>query len=459
MKKSDFTGWKDVFSFAFRQGTKQKAYKGFIIFLCIAALASTPVISLIQRLSKDEGPGLSEISVATVYDESGLPITYTEALTDERYEKLQLVSGDATELSEHTDRLKNSKDSTEVLVHITYEEMGFFNLTFIKAASADLKEDDYKLFTEDFTAFFTEAKLRAVDVTKEQLDFINRNVESKVQSIQENGEIAPEQVKEEGISMDEYFILLGGIMIVILIVSFSGSSIATSIVTEKSTRVVEYLMINVRPMALIVGKILACLLMVVIQFATVIVSYLASLVLNGLLFGFDSMSKSMEQLGSVAGLLSQVNPLTILVSIVFILAGVLFFSIIAGVAGASVSKMEEMAEGLKLYNLIMMVGSYSGIFLCIMQLNGSKSELLTNIFCMIPISSPFLAPANLLLGNIGMGYTLMSLGLLLLVVAALFFFASRVYESLIFYNGKVLKLKDIILLAKRQKRVAGKEEK
>ena len=121
--------------------------------------------------------------------------------------------------------------------------------------------------------------------------------------------------------------------------------------------------------------------------------------------------------------------------------------------------MEEMAEGLKLYNLIMMVGSYSGIFLCIMQLNGSKSELLTNIFCMIPISSPFLAPANLLLGNIGMGYTLMSLGLLLLVVAALFFFASRVYESLIFYNGKVLKLKDIILLAKRQKRVAGKEEK
>ena len=65
--------------------------------------------------------------------------------------------------------------------------------------------------------------------------------------------------------MEEYMVLLMGIMIVTMIVSLSGGSIATSIVTEKTTRVVEYLMINVRPMALIVGKILASLVMVFVQ--------------------------------------------------------------------------------------------------------------------------------------------------------------------------------------------------
>ena len=121
--------------------------------------------------------------------------------------------------------------------------------------------------------------------------------------------------------------------------------------------------------------------------------------------------------------------------------------------------MEEMAEGLKLYSMVMMVGSYIGIFLCIMQLSGSNSELLTKIFCMFPISSPFITPANLLLGNIGVGYTLIALVLLLLMVAVLFFFASRVYEALIFHNGKVLKVKDLLQLARGNKNATAKEEK
>lgn len=61
-----------------------------------------------------------------------------------------------------------------------------------------------------------------------------------------------------------------------MFINMSGSQIALAIVTEKSTRVVEYLMINVRPMALIVGKIMASLTTVLIQFAAYGVSYLLS---------------------------------------------------------------------------------------------------------------------------------------------------------------------------------------
>ena len=122
MKKSDFTGWREVFRFAFEQGTKQKAYKGFIIFMCILTLASMPVLSLIQSLSKDEGPQKSGVSTVTVYDESGLNIDYAQALADERYQDVKIVSGEAGKFDEHTKKLEESEDSTEIAVHITYEE-------------------------------------------------------------------------------------------------------------------------------------------------------------------------------------------------------------------------------------------------------------------------------------------------------------------------------------------------
>lgn len=118
---------------------------------------------------------------------------------------------------------------------------------------------------------------------QEQLDFINQPVTSRVEHTTQEGEITPEE-DGEGISMSEYYVLLAGIVIVLMIVNMGGGQIALSIVTEKSTKVVEYLMINVRPMALIVGKILAALTTVLIQFAACGVSYLLSREIAKLIF-------------------------------------------------------------------------------------------------------------------------------------------------------------------------------
>lgn len=126
--------------------------------------------------------------------------------------------------------------------------------------------------------------MHVADVEQEQLDFINQPVESRVEHTTQDGEITPEE-DGEGISMAEYYVLLAGIVVVVMIVNLSGGQIAMSIVTEKSTKVVEYLMINVRPMALIVGKILAALITVVIQFAAFGVSYLLSGAISRLIFG------------------------------------------------------------------------------------------------------------------------------------------------------------------------------
>lgn len=466
MKKSDYIGWQEVFRFSLVQGMKQKAYYGFLIFMSVVMILSMPVMSLIQSMDKEE-EYVSSVTKFTVYDETGLGIDYSEALPDVAYAGVQIETNSAQTFESHVDALEESEDSTELLVKITYEQSGYFNLTFVKAVNADLKEDDCQNVADAFVAFFEEARVSAIDVTKEQIAFLNQPVSTKVEVLTSTGEVVPDEPEKEGISLEEYMVLLMGIMVVTMIISISGGSIANSIVTEKSTRVVEYLMINVRPMALIVGKILASLLMVLIQFVIMGVCYSISAVLNLILFGSSTLEETLQNTmqeaeistSAILQMLSQISFVDVIVAIAIILCGVLFFSILAGLAGASVSKLEEVAEGMKLFQMAMIIGAYLGIGLCIVLMLGGDNQAFTIICSLIPISAPFVVPACLLLNKVSMGVALISLALLLVVTGFLFSFTAKVYESMIFYNGSVMKLKDILQIAKNRKQVAGKEEK
>ena len=471
MKKSDYIGWQEVFRFSLTQGLKEKAYYGSLIFFAIVLILSQPVISLIQSFGGEEEAYHSEVTDFTIYDETGLEIDYAQALVGEGFEDIVIHTDSSMTFEEHVKLLEDSVEdeeaepSTELIVQVKYEDAGYFNMSFVKASNADLSEDDCEQVADTFYAFFDEARIDAMEVTAEQLAFLNKTVDTKLEFVTETGEIVPEEEKAEGISMEEYMILLMGITVVTMIISLSGASVATSIVTEKSTKVVEYLMINVRPMALIVGKILSCLLLVIIQFAVIGISFGISSVLKLLLFGEQEITvegtaaAGTVEMSAVMELLSGISLVDVLIAVVVILGGVLFYCILAGLAGASVSKMDEITEGLKLYNMVMVVGAYLGIGMCIVLMSGGDNQLFVNICSLVPISAPFVVPACVLLGKISMSIALISMVLILVVTGLLFAFTAKVYESMIFYNGSVLKFKEILMIAKNRTQAERKEEK
>lgn len=455
--KNNYIGWKNVFCFSLVQGVKEKSYRWLLIITCVILIFSVPVKALFDNRNKQEELP-SEITVFTVYDDTGLMIDYGQSLDQSRYENVDIVTSPEISFEEHTKKLEESHNSTELIVHITYEESGYFNLTFVKAGNSDLSDDDADRASEDFQNFFVKAKLNATDVTEEQLAFLNREVNISVESASETGEIITDEQEGEGISFTEYFILLGGITIITFIISFSGGNIATSIVTEKSTKVVEYLMINIRPMALLTGKILAALLLVIIEFAAMGISYVLSLLIKNMIFGGgETQESAVENISVVMNSLTGLNPLHILLAFIMIIVGILFYSILAGLAGASVSKMEEITEGMKLFQFVMVAGAYLSMALCIMEIMGSSGGMLHNFCCLFPISSPFIVPAYLVIGKVSIGIALVSVVILSVLTVLLLSFTAKVYESMIFYQGKVLKLKDIIQIAKE--RNTGKEEK
>jgi len=472
MRKSEYIGWKEVFHFTLVQGMKGGAYKGFLIVGCLILLLAQPVVNFFKTMDKEEEAYHCEVTEFTVYDEVGLPIDYTKALADEGFKDVKINLAPTMSFDDHVKALEEkSKDkegekSKEVIVHMTYEEAGYFNLTFVKASNADVKDSDAQKLADTFYSYFDEERINAIQVSQEQLDFLNRPVDTKLEFVTEAGEAVPEEEKAEAISTDEYNVMYILLFVVFMIVNLCGSSIANSIITEKSTKVVEYLMINVRPMALITGKILANLVMVIIQFVAMGACFAVSGVINRALFGetekvavSEGFEVSVMDSSAMLELLSGVSVGEVLMAVAAVICGMMFFCVLAGLCGATASKLEELSESTKLYTMLMLIGFFLSFAVVMMLYGGAGNQTFTNICCLIPISSPFILPACLLLGKVSWGVSIIGLAILVVFVWALFSLAAMVYESLIFYNGKVMSFKDILQIAKNRRQVERKGEK
>ena len=94
-----------------------------------------------------------------------------------------------------------------------------------------------------------------------------------------------------------------------------------------------------------------------------------------------------------------------------------------------------------------------------MMIDGAGNQTFINICCLVPFAAPFILPACLLLGKVSLAVGIIGLVILVVFVWALFALAAMVYESLIFYNGKVMSFKDILQVAKNRRQVERKGEK
>ena len=123
--------------------------------------------------------------------------------------------------------------------------------------------------------------------------------------------------------------------------------------------------------------------------------------------------------------------------------GMIFYATLAGLAGATVSRMEELGEGLVMFSITILIGLYIGIGAAASLLNAGDNPFA--IFAMLfPISSPFLIPGAIVIGRAQIWVIVVAFVLLVGLVSLLFWFVSRVYEALIVYNGNRIKVGQLL---------------
>lgn len=468
MKKSDFAGWRDVFTFTFSQTVKQKAYGIFLVVIAVVALFYSTFMALFSqyRELKEKKADFSEV---IVFDETGLEIDYRDAFTDKKYKNVLVDSSPSKSMEEYEAQMKETADD-RMLIKVTFDkENEEYHILFVQGKNVSLSEIAKVDFAEEFCDFFEEAKLKAAHISKEQEELVQTNIVTEVKSLSGTGEIIEKE--KESISFNDYTILLVLLMICMMMINISGNQIALSIVTEKSSRVLEYLVINVRPLALIVGKILATIVTSTLQMVAVGFCYAASPIISNIitphisrwLFGVaDASEKNTaiadETLARSVQMIHGMKIEYVVLAILFMVLGIIFYGIIAGLLGASVSKMDELQEAMTLFMFMMVIGCYADLALCVLQITERSNPMLSKLLSICPITSPFLVPGSMILGKMSWPLIIASFVAMIVVIALAFMLTARVYEALIFYNGKVLKVKDIFALASSKKQSVTKEE-
>jgi ABC-type Na+ efflux pump permease subunit len=227
-------------------------------------------------------------------------------------------------------------------------------------------------------------------------------------------EKAYESEKENTMSTSEYNGLIVGFSIIIMIVSsLAASYIISSVNEEKQSKLAESLLVSVRPMALLLGKVLGMLTFVA---GTIILGVIGSSIVNYVMENVMKLDMStLNKAGLNLAIFTSYGAKGLVVFLVEILVGLCSFGVLSGILGSACGKTEDQQNATTLITTITMIGYFATIFL------GMKPEYAL-IGTLVPPVSYFMAPVAYIVGAVAPDYRPLIYCLFEFLTAFLFIF-------------------------------------
>ena len=168
-------------------------------------------------------------------------------------------------------------------------------------------------------------------------------------------------------------------------------------VTEKSSKLMESMLVAVKPAAIILGKLLAITLTGIIQlfswiFGLAISFFIGSKIVLSINPDTDMMIiQGFKMLGNMAeGILSPAN---CIMALLMIMTGMLLYCALAGAGGAMASKAEDLSSANAIFSLVLVAS-----FLVSIYAGGvMEGDMTDSILDWIPFTSVMITPAKVLI--------------------------------------------------------------
>lgn len=402
----DLSGTGQVYRFTLSQLLKSRANRVTLIIMVLLAAVSMPLTALLggETPETSDTAGLASVRV------------------DNRTDLVLDFSGDAYWAD--TDFSADAGES-DAVVTITGDETGY-QVAVVGSETADAGE--LSQLAETARQAVRDACLRAAGLSSRQLEALTAST----------GE---EDSHEEG-----FWVQYGYSILAMILCLMSASYVIRAVVEEKDSRLVELLLVSVKPMALLAGKILAVMAFTFGWLLAMLAGLGVSCGLTAGLLGPGVLQKQLsgllaavprvqEDLWQAAGVL--------LVLLVSLGLGYLTMSLIGGVAGACCSGMEEAGEATGPVMLLTMAGYLAS---CVVGAVPSGPVAVFSTLC--PVVSIFCAPVQFAGGNVSIWLVLASWAIQAAMIWGLLTLASRVYAGLIVHRGSRVKLRELMSMAK-----------
>ena len=236
----------------------------------------------------------------------------------------------------------------------------------------------------------------------------------------------------------EIIVFMGTLFIIYMVTIIYGQQVCTEVSTEKSSKLVEQLLVSVTPYGLVSGKVLGVITASIIQFFTWIVSVIA-----GVLVGDGLAAATYKDYKSVVKLVKDTaksffgdvafEPEAIVITILLFLAAIVFYLAIAGFAGSFVTKPENASN----VTMIFMLPIIASFMIVLFDVTGHEGDVSAYLHY-IPFTAAMITPGTMLVGSISVLTGLISLALLCLGSVIMLYLGAKVYKGLLFFGGEKL---------------------
>jgi ABC-2 type transport system permease protein len=213
-------------------------------------------------------------------------------------------------------------------------------------------------------------------------------------------------------------------LILYIAITLYGVGVMRSIVTEKTSRVMELMVAAVKPQALMAGKILGVGAAGLLQLTVWLGMGALTLAYRDQLLGAFGVHGGGAALPDLGG------PEVVIVILYFIF-GFFFYASLYAAAGALVSSEQEAQQVQMPVTLIMVVG-----LTCLNLVSNDPRGGASAVMTMVPFWSPMLMPMRYVLGGASLGQVALSLGILAISTYLVVRVAAKIYRVGILLYGK-----------------------
>jgi len=406
--------------------------KSFIVMTILSPIIMIALIAIVAYLSQINNNKERTISIL---DESGI---LKSSFTDTKSIKYRIIENssleDAKKLVEENKEygllhIENFKDINQVGEHIKFYSEDSPSLTLMSDLESKLEKQltDLKLEFEGVDIEKIKASRMRVNIAQES--FIGERT-SKIDSV-----------------VKLIFGGLAGYLLFMFIIIY-GNMIMRSVIEEKTSRIIEIIISSVKPIQLMLGKIIGTSLAGITQFVIWIILGGILMTLVSFIFGIDFVQSQSGQQEIINQAMQNpdVNmeiqnvmnafynlPITnlIIAFILFFIGGYLLYSSLYAAIGAAVDNETDTQQFLLPILMPLILAVYIGIFTVIEDPHGTVST----IFSFIPLTSPVVMLMRIPFG-VPIWQQVLSLSLLVATFIFTVWFAAKIYRVGILMYGK-----------------------
>ena len=392
-----------VFKYEFK---KIVLSKGYLISTGIMAIILAGVFFLPQLISDLKLFGSSDNTpvalIKTDYAKSDTLVQTIHAALPDYEVKLTDKSTEEAKQEVIDDKAKFFIEANHNLTEVTeYSKIGFSD-----ASVREVQSIDTIIKNRRQTDLLAEQNLAPSAIAK----VLNPDVKINLETVNKNG----------AASVIYTFVLIYALYMAI---TFYGSHVMNSVVTEKTSRAMEVLATSVKPNALLFGKIISTSLAGLIQIAAIIIEAFICVKISSV----NNPDFPVNQI------ISNIPTQILVYMLIFFLLGFLIYSFLYGAFASTVSKIDELSSAVMPVQIIIVF-----TFIATMSaINSGNADTPFNVFLSyFPFTAPMMMFTRAIISNVSTLEIILSI--LVLIVSTYFigWLSARIYRVGILMYGE-----------------------